>query len=76
LPNSKKLEKDIENKLAKLKGSVDLDFDKIRKDLTVINDTESSYILEKISAFENANSERITLWENYVCNVPSMRRPI
>jgi hypothetical protein len=63
LQMQKKAKRDLELKLDKLKKARDCDYVKIselEKELTVINDTEKSYILEKYSAFENANSERIT----------------
>ncbi len=63
LQMQKKAKRDLETKIEKLKKERDAVFIKIgelEKELTVINDTEISYILEKHSAFENANSERIT----------------
>ncbi len=63
LQMQKKAKRELELKLDKLKKAGNCDYVKIselERELTVINDTEISYVLEKYLAFENANSERIT----------------
>jgi hypothetical protein len=63
LKTQKKCKLDLKARIDILKNAENCDFEKLselEKELTVINDTEISFILEKYSAFENANSERIT----------------